>query len=140
LKKTNWKIFSANQFIRFEKAPKASCSLLQITTLSSAVRILIKGWSLIQSGKLLIKGGLAVMQIDFTDDASADAAAREITDNFGRLDILANNAGIGWCTNSSAWDAMTQLPVISVAGMVSVNEAFLPLLRIYTLQDWFSFL
>jgi NAD(P)-dependent dehydrogenase (short-subunit alcohol dehydrogenase family) len=35
------------------------------------------------------------MQIDFTDDASVGAAVREITDNFSRLDILANNAGIG---------------------------------------------
>lgn len=72
------------------------------------------------------------MQIDFTDDASVGAAAREITDNFSRLDILANNAGIGWCTNFSAWDAMRQVLAISVVGVVSVNEAFLPLLRIST--------
>jgi NAD(P)-dependent dehydrogenase (short-subunit alcohol dehydrogenase family) len=58
-----------------------------------------------------------------------DAAAAEIMDNFGRLDILVNNAGIGPCNNSSVRDAMREVLAVNVIGVVSVTEAFLPLLR-----------
>ena len=79
--------------------------------------------------KFPIKGTLAVIQIDVTDDASVDAAAREIKDSFGRLDVLVNNAGIGARNNPSVRDAMREVLAVNVVGVVSVTEAFLPLLR-----------
>lgn len=79
--------------------------------------------------KLPIRGTVEAIQIDVTDDASVDAAAREIRATFGRLDVLINNAGIGARHSPSARDAMREVLGVNVVGVVSVTEAFLPLLR-----------
>jgi NAD(P)-dependent dehydrogenase (short-subunit alcohol dehydrogenase family) len=79
--------------------------------------------------KCPIKGTVESVQIDVTDDDSVDAAARKVKDSFGRLDILINNAGIGARQNPSIRDAMREVLAVNVVGVVSVTEAFLPLLR-----------
>lgn len=78
---------------------------------------------------LAIKGTVSAIHIDVTDDGSVDAAARQVADTHGRLDVLVNNAGIGSRHNSSARDAMREVLAVNVVGVVSVTEAFLPLLR-----------
>lgn len=57
-----------------------------------------------------------------------DAAAKHVAETFGRLDILCNNAGI-FSKNPSARDAVREILAVNVVGVVSVTEAFLPLLR-----------
>jgi NAD(P)-dependent dehydrogenase (short-subunit alcohol dehydrogenase family) len=41
-----------------------------------------------------IEGDARVLQLDVTDQASIDAAAKGIRHELGRLDVLVNNAGI----------------------------------------------
>ena len=63
-----------------------------------------------------------------TDNASVDAAAKHVSDTYARLDVLVNNAGI-FSKNPSARDAMREILAVNTVGVVSVTEAFLPLLR-----------
>ncbi|KAF9886913.1 hypothetical protein FE257_011036 [Aspergillus nanangensis] len=83
-----------------------------------------------------ILGTASTLQIDVTDDASVDAAAASIRQQFGRLDILINNAGIVTATKPEA--SLTEAPSRStlravlntnVAGALSTTEACLDLLR-----------
>lgn len=41
------------------------------------------------------KGALSIVQLDVTDEASIEAAAGHVYQQFGRLDVLVNNAGVG---------------------------------------------
>ena len=69
--------------------------------------------------------------LDVTDPASITAAAAHVTERFGRLDALVNNAGLG---NASAAPsaqplaAMRALFDTNVFGAIAVTQAFLPLL------------
>ena len=75
-----------------------------------------------------IKGTVSPIQIDVTDDASVDAAASHVEATYGRLDVLVNNAGI-FSLNPSPREAMREILAVNTVGVVSVTEAFLPLLR-----------
>lgn len=119
----------ANQGIGFETAKNLLLSSATYHVLLGS-RDLAKGLEAASSlTKLPIKGTVTALQIDVTDDASVDAAARQVKDTFGRLDVLVNNAGIGARHNPSARDAIREVLAVNVVGVVSVTEAFLPLLR-----------
>ena len=75
-----------------------------------------------------------LVPIDVTDDASVAAAARQIGERFGRLDVLVNNAG----TTGASWpqhpttlnlDSARVAVETNVFGMIRVTNAMLPLLR-----------
>lgn len=66
--------------------------------------------------------------MDVTNDASVDAAAAYVEENYGRLDVLINNAGIG-VQAGPLRDSMRAVFDVNVFGVVSVTEAFLPLLQ-----------
>jgi NAD(P)-dependent dehydrogenase (short-subunit alcohol dehydrogenase family) len=83
------------------------------------------------------------IQLDVTDQASIDAAASRIRKEFGRLDILMNNAGIsrvpklgGTFEDAMAQNALTAAPLAdirvvfetNVFGVIAVTQAMLPLL------------
>lgn len=74
-----------------------------------------------------------VVPLDVTDDASANAAAQQVADRFGRLDALINNAGVTgpWPDSPSVLEAKDVLRVLdtNVVGVIRVTNAFLPLLR-----------
>lgn len=84
------------------------------------------------------------LQLDVTDQTSILAAASQIHDRFGRLDVLINNAGIahtgapgrpleeivqsGLLSNVSV-DELRDVFEVNVFGVVAVTQAMLPLLR-----------
>jgi NAD(P)-dependent dehydrogenase (short-subunit alcohol dehydrogenase family) len=76
--------------------------------------------------------GAQWLSLDVTDDASATAAAAELTSREGHLDILVNNAGVtgahATIDTLSAAD-MREAYEVNVFGIVRVTQAFLPLLR-----------
>lgn len=83
------------------------------------------------------------IQLDVTDQASIDAAADRIRQEFGRLDILMNNAGISRARAGSTFqeavstNLLTAAPLAdirtvfetNVFGVISITQAMLPLLR-----------
>jgi len=84
------------------------------------------------------------LQLDVTDQASIAAAAERIRHEFGRLDVLVNNAGISHAGRMNAqFPASAQSGLLTVAplddvravfetnvfGVIAVTQAMLPLLR-----------
>jgi NAD(P)-dependent dehydrogenase (short-subunit alcohol dehydrogenase family) len=75
------------------------------------------------------------LTMDVTDAASVRAAAAEVAQRFGHLDVLVNNAGIlPEATNTDPAEVLDlamfeQTYATNVLGPVAVTEAFLPLIR-----------
>jgi NAD(P)-dependent dehydrogenase (short-subunit alcohol dehydrogenase family) len=76
--------------------------------------------------------GAVFLQIDPTSDASVAAAAERVRSEYGRLDVLINNAGTAeprvGAADLTADEAMKGFG-INVFGPIRVTHAFLPLLR-----------
>jgi len=74
-----------------------------------------------------------VLPIDVTDAASIAAAAARIAADWGRLDILVNNAAVSLDKDSrpstADLDLMRETYEANVFGLVAVTQAMLPLLR-----------
>ncbi|CAD6442949.1 0230ae5e-e868-4b83-a4f4-233390b6498b [Sclerotinia trifoliorum] len=76
-----------------------------------------------------IKGSVSATQLDVTDDQSVDAAATRLASDFGKLDILINNAGIISTESPPTREALRKVLEVNIVGTLSVTEAFLGLLR-----------
>lgn len=91
-----------------------------------------------------VGNGAMAIQLDVTDDASVTAASARISNEFGRLDVLVNNAAISHLpaseTSFEALIAAAKPTVISldevrgvfetnVFRVIAVTQAMLPLLR-----------
>jgi NAD(P)-dependent dehydrogenase (short-subunit alcohol dehydrogenase family) len=86
-------------------------------------------------------GDVHALTLDVTDPATVRAAARQIEERFGHLDVLINNAGITGSGQISPEDAYDQVPSTvdldmvravfetNVFGVIAVTNAMLPLLR-----------
>ena len=61
----------------------------------------------------LRKQGIAVVELDVSNDTSVDAAVREVLARAGRIDVLVNNAGIASAGVTEAFTA-EQAKVISI--------------------------
>jgi NAD(P)-dependent dehydrogenase (short-subunit alcohol dehydrogenase family) len=76
--------------------------------------------------------GARFVQIDVTSDASVAAAAADVGQHEGAVDVLINNAGVhgphGDPSGLSGADVLSVLDV-NLAGVVRTTTAFLPLLR-----------
>jgi NAD(P)-dependent dehydrogenase (short-subunit alcohol dehydrogenase family) len=91
-----------------------------------------------------IEGDAHAIQLDVTDPASVTAAAERVRNEFGRLDVLVNNAGIahtGTAERSlidvvksgrasvASLDEVHAVFETNVFGVIAVTQAMLPLLR-----------
>ncbi len=74
------------------------------------------------------------VRLDVTDETSVRQAAEWIDAEFGRLDILINNAGIAradgsWAPSETTLPTLREVFETNVFAVVSVTNAMLPLLR-----------
>jgi len=92
-----------------------------------------------------IAGDAFAIQLDVTDEASIAAAAERIRNEFVRLDVLVNNAGISQVENKrgrtleemaksgrasvASLDEVRAVFETNVFGVIAVTQAMLPLLR-----------
>ena len=74
-----------------------------------------------------IKGVVTSIQLDVTDEASINAAAKQVEKDHGRLDVLINNAGLYTVTGSRRQQFEMTLQT-NLIGVLLVTEAFEPLL------------
>jgi NAD(P)-dependent dehydrogenase (short-subunit alcohol dehydrogenase family) len=74
-----------------------------------------------------------LLELDVTDAASVQAAAKRVDEELGRLDVLVNNAGVwvdGWREPAETTvQALRDTYEVNVFGVVAVTNAMLPLLR-----------
>jgi NAD(P)-dependent dehydrogenase (short-subunit alcohol dehydrogenase family) len=87
-----------------------------------------------QAAEKLRADGLDIRPIvlDVTDQKSIDAAVQQVDRDFGRLDVLVNNAGIfvdPGPPSQVTMDALRRTYETNVFGVVAVTVALLPLLR-----------
>lgn len=79
-----------------------------------------------------IGGGAEGVALDITDQASVDAAVRQITPQFGRLDVLANNSAILLDHYQSLLELKPEVLLetlnTNVVGTLRASQAFAPLL------------
>ncbi|MGW7487033.1 SDR family NAD(P)-dependent oxidoreductase [Streptomyces sp. NPDC054786] len=72
------------------------------------------------------------VQLDVTDQSQVDAVARKIGEQFGRIDVLVNNAGTGGSRptveETTAHD-FTAVMDVNLLGAVRTTHALLPLMR-----------
>lgn len=129
-------VTGANQGIGFQIAKQLAAQGLLVLV---GARDLAKGHAAARD----IGEGAVAIELDVTDQASIAAAAERIQNEFGRLDVLMNNAGISRAQPDQSFETavktnlLTDAPLESVRkvfdtnvfGVIAVTQAMLPLLR-----------
>jgi len=82
-------------------------------------------------GDLANKGDALVLKLDVTDQNQINAAIKAAEDKFGRIDVLVNNAGIGYfaAVEESEEDQVRRMFEINVFGLSRMIHAVLPGMR-----------
>ncbi len=125
-------ITGANKGIGFETAKQLGRPPHGVTVLIGA-RDLAKGKGAADALKRE-KIDARPIQLDVTDQRSIDAAAASIKRDFGRLDILINNAGVqteghGMIPSRVTQEMLRSTFDTNLFGLIAVTQAMLPLLR-----------
>ena len=85
------------------------------------------------AGKLAAAGDIVPIRLDVTDPGDIDHARRFVEEQFGRLDVLVNNAGTYYDANETAstidLDYVHEAYELNVFGAWRMTQAFMPLLR-----------
>jgi NAD(P)-dependent dehydrogenase (short-subunit alcohol dehydrogenase family) len=109
--------------------------------LATVRRLAERGWTVLLGSRdaqrgaaaaAALSGDVTPVTLDVTDDGSVAAAAKEVQERYGRLDVLVNNAGItGGMVRAEDTGAehMRAALETNVIGPVRVTREFLPLLR-----------
>ena len=82
--------------------------------------------------EILSNGGSAeVIVADLTDAAERQVVFNHVTSQFGGLDVLINNAGLGWYGygESMSWDTAREMVEINVSAVVHFTLLFLKKMR-----------
>jgi len=81
--------------------------------------------------ELASKGESLVLKLDVTNQAEIDAAIKAAEDRFGQIDVLVNNAGIGYfaAVEESEEDQVRRMFEINVFGLSRMIHAVLPGMR-----------
>ncbi|KAE9362865.1 putative short chain dehydrogenase/reductase [Stipitochalara longipes BDJ] len=106
-----------------------------LTSASDAFHVIICARSL-EKGKAAkaeieaggIKGTLSAIQLDVTDETSISEAVAHVQKQFGRLNVLINNAGIGGIHIDNIKTRFNSVLETNVTGPAMVVAAFRPLL------------
>lgn len=71
------------------------------------------------------RGGIVPLALDVTQPASCTAFADTVAQRVGRIDVLVNNAGVGWATPASREDpeATARVFATNVLGAISMAQA-----------------
>ncbi len=80
---------------------------------------------------LAAKGQALALKLDVTDQGQIDAAIEAAEEKFGRIDVLVNNAGIGYfaAVEESEEDQIRRMFEINVFGLSRMIHAVLPGMR-----------
>lgn len=76
-----------------------------------------------------LQGTLSTLQLDVVDEASIAAAAKQVEKDFGRVDVLINNAGAAGLGEDSYKKQLEAVFMANIAGPLLVAEAFMPLVE-----------
>ncbi|SEC27446.1 SDR family oxidoreductase [Terriglobus roseus] len=80
-----------------------------------------------------LQGNVSVIHIDLASPETSTAAARQIEEKYGVLDVLVNNAGmIDWTDgppSTTKVDAVRKIFDTNFFGTIEVTQAFLPLVK-----------
>lgn len=102
---------------------------------ATAVAFAAAGFQVIGTSRktagLTAPAGVTYLDLDVTADESVAAAATQVIDRFGRIDVLVNNAGVGTTGAAEEFSASQSQDVfdINVFGVMRMTNAVLPHMR-----------
>jgi len=104
---------------------------LATQVLASGARVVVTARDLGKIGDLAKGGNALALKLDVTDASEVEAAVRQAEEAFGRIDVLVNNAGIGYfAAVEEGEDAeVRRMFDINLFGLAAVTRAVLPGMR-----------